>query len=98
MADMLQGLPSIITLLLDNGHALQALPVIALLEWLAQHVTGQPAATVAVRLQRCQALTQLGLLAEAATVMQTLMQASTCLLLPVTDLKVPCCLEAPKDA
>ena len=84
---MLQGLPIIITLLLDNGHSLQALPVIALLEWLTQHVTGQPAATVAVRLQRCQALTRLGLLAEAATVLQALMQASTCLCLHSNDVQ-----------
>ena len=72
-ADMLSGLPCIIAVLLENGYSLQALPAIALLEWLAQHVCGSLPATVAVRLQRVQALTQLGLLAQAATVLGLLL-------------------------
>lgn len=73
---MMDGLPCIITVLLENGQALVALPVIALLEWLAQHIQGSLPATVAVRLQRAQALTQLGLLAEAASVLAALMQVA----------------------
>lgn len=70
---MLSGLPCIIAVLLRNGYSLEALPVIALLEWVTQHVRGNLLATVAVRLQRVQALTQLGLLAEAALVLGELM-------------------------
>ena len=77
VAAMLSGLPYIVAVLLDNGQALQALPVIALLEWLAQHIWADLAATVAVRLQRAQALTHLGLLAEATTVLGALMQVCT---------------------
>ncbi len=73
---MLDGLPCIIAVLLENGHALAALPVIALLEWLAQHIQALLPATVAVRLQRTQALSQLGLLAEAASVLAALMQVA----------------------
>ena len=73
-ADMLTGLPCIVAALLRSGFSLEALPVIALLEWLAQHVLGDALATVAVRLQRLQALTHLGLLAEAASVLGTLIQ------------------------
>lgn len=76
VSDMLDGLLCIIAVLLENGHALAALPVIALLEWLAQHIQGLLPATVAVRLQRAQALTQLGLLAEAASVLAALMQVA----------------------
>lgn len=76
VADMLDGLPCIIAVLLENGHALASLPVIALLEWLAQHIQGLLPAIVAVRLQRAQALTQLGLLAEAASVLAALMQVA----------------------
>ncbi len=76
VSDMLDGLPCIIAVLLENGHALASLPVIALLEWLAQHIQGLLPATVAVRLQRAQALTQLGLLAEAASVLAALMQVA----------------------
>ena len=74
VSDMLDGLPCIIAVMLENGHALASLPVIALLEWLAQHIQGLLPATVAVRLQRAQALTRLGLLAEAASVLAALMQ------------------------
>ena len=74
---MLSGLPCIIDVLLRNGYRLEAVPVIALLEWVAQHVRGDPLATVAVRLQRVQALTQLGLLAEAASVLGLLMLVSS---------------------
>lgn len=74
VSDMLDGLPCIIAVLLENGRALPSLPLIALLEWLAQHIRGLLSATVAVRLQRAQALTQLGLLAEAASVLAALMQ------------------------
>lgn len=77
---MLSGLPCIIAVLLENGYSLQALPAIALLEWLAQHKCGSLPATVAVRLQRVQALTQLGLLAQAATVLEILLMVCTCLL------------------
>lgn len=70
---MLSGLPCIIAVLLRNGYSLEALPVVALLEWVAQHVRGDLLATVAVRLQRVQALTQLGLLAEAASILGVLM-------------------------
>ena len=73
---MLDGLPCLIAVLLENGHALVSLPLIALLEWLAQHIQGLLPATVAVRLQRAQALTQLGLLAEAAFVLAALMQVA----------------------
>ncbi len=73
---MLDGLPCIIAVLLENGYALAALPVIALLEWLAQHIQGLLPPTVAVRLQRAQALTQLGLLTEAAAVLAALMQVA----------------------
>ena len=79
---MLEGLPCIITVLLDNSQALEALPVIALLEWLTQHVAADLAATVAVRLQRACALTQLGLLAEAASVLTALMQVQIYFLSP----------------
>ena len=71
---MLEGLPCIITVLLDNRQPLEALPLIAMLEWLTQHVLADLAATVAARLQRACALTQLGLLAEAASVITALMQ------------------------
>ncbi|KAL0048239.1 hypothetical protein WJX82_010821 [Trebouxia sp. C0006] len=74
VSEMLDGLPCIIAVLLENGHALASLPLIAVLEWLAQHIQGLLPATVAVRLQRAQALTQLGLLAEAASVLAALMQ------------------------
>lgn len=74
VADMINNLPCIIAALLENRQALQALPVIALLEWLAQHIWADLPATLAVRLQRAQALTQLGLLAEAASVLGALMQ------------------------
>ena len=77
VADMLSGLPSIVAALLENGYSLEALPVIALLEWLAQHVQGDVSATVAARLQRAQALTQLGLLAEAAAVLGSLLLVCT---------------------
>ena len=70
---MLSGLPCIIAVLLRNGYNLEALPVLVLLEWVAQHVRGDSLATVAVRLQRVQALTQLGLLAEAASILGVLM-------------------------
>lgn len=70
---MLSGLPCIIDVLVRNGYSLEALPVVALLEWVAQHVRGDPLATVAVRLQRVQALNQLGLLAEAASILGVLM-------------------------
>ena len=73
---MLTGLPCIIAALVGSGFSLEALPVIALLEWVAQHVVGDPLATVAVRLQRVQALTHLGLLAEAASLLGTLMLVS----------------------
>ena len=76
MTDMLDGLPCIIAVLLENGHALASLPLIALLEWLAQHIQGLLPVTVVVRLQRAQALTQLGLLAEAASVLAALMQVA----------------------
>lgn len=69
---MSSGLPCIIAALVRSGFSLDALPVIALLEWVAQHVWGDPLATVAARLQRVQALTRLGLLAEAASVLGTL--------------------------
>lgn len=69
---MLTGLPSIIAVLLENGYSLEALPVIAVLEWLAQHIQADLPATVAVRLQRVQALTQLGLLADAASLLGAL--------------------------
>ena len=74
VTDMMDGLPCIIAVLLDNDQSLLALPVIALLEWLAQHVWADPVATVAVRLQRAAALTHLGLLAEAAVVLGALVQ------------------------
>ena len=70
---MMSGLPCIIAVLLKNDYSLEALPVVALLEWVAQHVRVDPLATVAARLQRVQALTQLGLLAEAASVLGVLM-------------------------
>ena len=76
VSEMLDGLPCIIAVLLENGHALASLPLIAVLEWLAQHIQGLLPATVAVRLQRAQALTHLGLLAEAASVLAALMQVA----------------------
>lgn len=63
-------------MLLRKGYNLEALPVVALLEWVAQHVRGDPLATVTVRLQRVQALTQLGLLAQAASLLGVLMTVS----------------------
>ena len=76
MVDMVHNLPEVIDTLLANEQALLALPAIAVLEWLTQHMRRDVAATVAVRCQRAQAAAQLGLLAQAAAVLATLMQVS----------------------
>lgn len=76
MVDMVHNLPEVIDTLLANEQALLALPAIAVLEWLTQHMWRDVAATVAVRCQRAQAAAQLGLLAQAAAVLATLMQVS----------------------
>ena len=73
---MVSNLPEVIDTLLANEQALLALPVIAVLEWLAQHICHDVPATVAVRCQRAQAAVQLGLLAEAAVVLANLLQVS----------------------
>lgn len=73
---MVNNLPEVIDNLLANGEALLALPVIAILEWLTQHICRDVPATVAVRCQRVQAAVQLGLLTEAAAVLGSLMQVS----------------------
>lgn len=73
---MVSNLPEVIDILLANNQALLALPVIAILEWLTQHICRDVAATVAVRCQRVQAATQLQLLADAAAILASLMQVS----------------------
>lgn len=73
---MVSNLPEVIDTLLTNEQVLLALPIIAVLEWLAQHICRDVSATVAVRCQRAQAAVQLGLLADAAAVLASLMLVS----------------------
>lgn len=73
---MVSNLPEVIDILLASNQALLALPVIAILEWLTQHICRDVSATVAVRYQRVQAATQLQLLADAAAILAGLMQVS----------------------
>lgn len=87
---MVTNLPEVIDTLLVSGLALEALPVIALLEWLTQHICRDLAATVAVRCQRAEAAVQLGLLGPAATVLAALQQVRCNTALPTSKVVLLC--------
>ena len=69
VTDLLSGLETVVSVLLDHGLALEALPVISLWEYVAHYVTRQLHSVLLCRLQRVEALCQLGLMAEACGVL-----------------------------
>ncbi len=73
--DLLAGLESISTTLLDQSFALEALPVICLWEHAARHAARQLQPTVLARAARARALCALGRLGEVAGVIWGLMAA-----------------------
>ncbi len=72
--DMLSGLETMTSTLLEAELPLRALPATALIEHSAVHIAHDVLATVRARILRAEALCQLGLLAEAADVLRQLMQ------------------------
>lgn len=73
MPDALSGLETLAGCLLEGGLLLEALPLVSVWEHVALHVAGQVQATTLARLARARALVALGLLAEAAVVLERLM-------------------------
>lgn len=71
--DLLSALETLADTLLEHDLNLQALPLLALWEHLALHVMHQTTSVLLARIQRVKALSRLGLLAEAATILQGLM-------------------------
>lgn len=76
LADVMSGLETIATVLVDSGMVLPALPVIALWEHTASHKARSVSGTVLCRTIRARALIHLGLMAEAASVLLGLMSGS----------------------
>lgn len=74
MSDLLSGLETLADVLVDSELALEALPLLALWEHVALHVTRNVGATVMCRIQRARALVSLGLLPAASKVLIQLMQ------------------------
>lgn len=74
--DLMNGCDSIATCLLDNGLALDALPVLSLYEYLASRLARSVDDTVHCRQLRVDACTQLGLMAEAQRIIVSLMVGS----------------------
>jgi hypothetical protein len=74
--DVADGLESISGIAVEGGHQLEALPVMALWEWVCTHATRDAAAVVRTRIVRARALCDLGLLREAFDVTTSLMTGS----------------------
>jgi hypothetical protein len=71
--DLLVGLEAVSCALLDDGLALDALPVVCLWEHAARHAARELAPTVLARAARARALCALGMLGDAAAVVWDLM-------------------------
>ena len=72
-AEVASGAQAVAAALLRGGAPLEALPVVALWEWMARDVARDAAMTVRARLARARALTDLGLLQDAYSVVTRLM-------------------------
>jgi len=76
LADVLSGVETVSTVLVDSGLPLAVLPAIALWEHVALYVARTVPGTALCRTLRARALVQLGLLADAAGVLGGLMAAA----------------------
>lgn len=72
--DLLLCLETLAAILLEHHLCLQLLPLISLWEHLALHVVHRTSSVLLARITRVKALAQLGLLAEAGVVLQSIMQ------------------------